>query len=260
MALRLLPARWRSDLMALYGFARLADELGDAWPGDRLVALDALERELHFAFEGRARHPLLRALEPVIRRHDLPPAPFEHLIEANRRDQRVRRYRTFEELRGYCALSADPVGRLVLHLAGAATAENVAASDAICTALQLVEHLRDVAEDLDRDRVYLPAEDLARFGCRVRDLARAPSPLTVRRLVQHEARRARALLHEGEPLLARLAGPARLAVAGFTAGGHAALDALEHAAYDVSEPARRPGRLGVARHAVRLLWRARRRS
>jgi squalene synthase HpnC len=258
VALRLLPARWRGDLLALYGFARLADELGDAYAGDRPAALDALEHELALAFEGRARHPLLRALEPVIRRHALPREPFAALIEANRRDQRVHRYESFDELRGYCALSADPVGRLVLCLDGVSTPENVALSDAICTALQLVEHLRDAAEDLERGRVYLPAEDLASFGCRERDLARTPSPFVVRRLAQFEAQRARALLRQGEPLLARLSGPARLAVAGFVAGGHAALDALDRAAYDLSRPARRPGRLGVARHAARLLWRARR--
>ena len=160
VALRWLPAQLRRDLLALYGFARLADDLGDEVEGDRLACLDALERDLERAFEGTARHPLLRRLTPTLRAHSLPREPFRSLIEANRRDQKVHRYETFDALLGYCALSANPVGHLVLHVAGAATSENLELSDAICTALQIVEHLQDVAEDQAAGRVYLPAADL----------------------------------------------------------------------------------------------------
>ncbi len=183
MALRWLPAQLRRDLLALYGFARLADDLGDEVEGDRLAYLDALEQDLDRAFAGTAQHPLLRRLTPTLRAHSLPREPFQKLIEANRRDQQVQRYESFDALLGYCALSANPVGHLVLHVAGAVTAENFELSDAICSALQIVEHLQDVAEDRARGRVYLPAVDLTRFGCSEEDLHRAPAPPELRRLL-----------------------------------------------------------------------------
>ncbi|NEE12410.1 squalene/phytoene synthase family protein, partial [Streptomyces sp. SID7499] len=117
---------------------------------------------------------LLRALRPTVRRRTLTPEPFLGLIEANRQDQKIRRYGTYAELAAYCELSANPVGRLVLALTGTASPERVRRSDAVCTALQIVEHLQDVAEDLERDRIYLPAEDMERFRVAESDLA-APS-------------------------------------------------------------------------------------
>jgi squalene synthase HpnC len=260
VALRLLPGRWRRDLFALYGFARLVDDVGDEYPGDRLAALDALEAELDLAFQGCARHPLLKRLEPTLRAHDLPRRPFARLIEANRLDQRKPRLAGFAELRTYCALSADPVGELVLGVFGEATPENVALSDAICSALQIVEHLQDVAEDFAAGRVYLPAEDLARFGCTEADLARVPAPTALRRVVAFEAGRAQALLREGEPLIAKLSQPARTAVAGFAAGGWAALAALVRGRYEVTTRCWKPRRRDVALQTARLLWRARARG
>jgi len=168
----------------------------------------------------------------------------------------VRRYATWSELEGYCALSANPVGRLVLALFGAATPDRIALSDAICTALQLVEHCQDVAEDLGRGRVYLPADECARFGVREEDLRLSPAPEPVRRLLAFEAERARALLLRGEPLLASLPGLARLCVAGFVAGGHAALDALARADFDATSQPVVARRRDVARHVPRLLWRS----
>jgi squalene synthase HpnC len=164
------------------------------------------------------------------------------LIEANRLDQRVSRYATWEELRGYCALSADPVGELVLGVLGSATPERVALSDSICTALQLTEHCQDVAEDLARGRVYLPAEDLARFGCTVGDLAAAHAGEPLREVLAFEVARARGLLRDGAPLIGELPGRARFALAGFVAGGRAALDAIERAGYDVLPGPPRAGR------------------
>ena len=255
VALRLLARAARRDLLALYGFARLVDDLGDEAHGDRLAALDALEADLDRAFRGAARHPLLRRLEPVLRERDLPREPFAKLIEANRRDQRIRRYPSWQALREYCALSADPVGRLVLCVFGAATAERDALSDSICSALQLIEHCQDVAEDRARGRVYLPGDDLDRFACRESDLDASPAPAPLRAVIAFEVARARALLARGEPLLGELRGSSRLAVAGFAAGGHAACDALERAAFDPG--ARRSRRRGVARWTIRLLRRAR---
>jgi squalene synthase HpnC len=245
----------RRHLLALYGFARLADFLGDELAGDQLGALDALEADLARAFDGEPRHPLLRELARTIRARGLAREPFLALIEANRRDQCVSRYATWAELADYCACSANPVGRLVLQVFGVATPERVALSDRICTALQLVEHCQDVAEDRARGRVYLPAEDLAACGCRSEDLAAPSAPPALRAVLQLEARRARALLREGEPLLGSLFGAARLAVAGFVAGGHAALDGLERIDFDVLGRRARVRRRDLLRHLASLALR-----
>ena len=139
---------------------------------------------------------------------------FERLIEANRVDQRVARYETWEQLLGYCQLSADPVGELVLAALDRATPERVALSNGICTALQLAEHWQDVAEDLARGRVYLPATDLERFGCGERELREPRAGWRVRGLVAFEVARTRELLEQGAPLLGTLRGRERVAVAG----------------------------------------------
>jgi 15-cis-phytoene synthase len=249
VASRMLPRRERVHLLAIYGFARLVDELGDSAQGDRLAALDWLEGELDAAFAGEAQHPLMRALSPTLRECGLAREPFLRLIEANRTDQRVTRYESWQQLRAYCALSADPVGELVLGVIGAATPARVERSDAICTALQLTEHCQDVAEDFAQGRVYLPAEDLARFGCGVEDLGAEHASEPLRAVLAFEVARARELFASGEPLIDELHGRARLAVAAFVAGGRAALDAIERAGYDVL-----PGapRAGAARRALAL--------
>jgi squalene synthase HpnC len=248
----LLPRRVRSHLLAIYGFARLVDELGDgpAQGNERLAALDWVERDLDLAYAGRAEHPLLIRLQPTLRECALPREPFVRLIEANRLDQRVSRYETWAQLRAYCALSADPVGELVLSVLGLATPARIALSNAICTALQLAEHCQDVAEDLARGRVYLPAEDLARFGCVAADLAAVHAGGPLRAVLAFEVSRARGLLDAGAPLIDELPGArARLAVAAFAAGGRAALDAIERAGYDVLPG---PPRAGKGRRALVL--------
>ncbi|HEX8714160.1 MAG TPA: squalene/phytoene synthase family protein, partial [Solirubrobacteraceae bacterium] len=218
-------------------------------PAERLAALDWLEGELNAAFAGRAEHPLMVRLGRTVADCGLAREPFARLIEANRLDQRRGRYETWEELRGYCALSADPVGEIVLGVFGRSEPELIALSDRICTALQLAEHCQDVAEDYAAGRVYLPAEDMERFGCTEADLdparraGRDAGPL--RDVLAFEVRRARELLAQGTPLLGTLRGRGRwrerLAVAAFVAGGHAALDAIERAGYDVLAGAPRAG-------------------
>lgn len=231
---RLLGQRLRGHLLAIYGFARLVDELGDSLTGNRLAALDWLEHDLDRAYRGEAEHPLLQRLQPTLRECDLPREPFLRLIEANRTDQRANRYETWEQLRGYCALSANPVGELVLDVFGQATPARVVRSDRICTALQLVEHCQDVAEDLLHDRVYLPAEDLVRFDVALADLSAAHANDPLRRTLAFECARAKELLSEGAPLIGELRGVRpRLAIAAFIAGGRAAIDAIERADYDV---------------------------
>jgi squalene synthase HpnC len=261
VASRLLPRAERADLLALYGFARLVDELGDSVPGDRLAALDWLATELDGAYAGRAEHPLMIRLQATIAERGLPRGPFERLIEANRLDQLQERYETWEELRGYCTLSADPVGELVLAVFGLASPERVALSDRVCTALQLAEHCQDVAEDLRAGRIYLPREDMRRFGVEEPDLSAPHASEPVRRVIAFEVARARDLLAEGMPLLASLRGRPRLAVAAFIAGGTAALDAIEGAGFDVLAGAPQAGsarRLQalVATLARRGAWRS----
>jgi squalene synthase HpnC len=249
VASRMLPRHARSHLFAVYGFARLTDELGDSAPGDRLSALAELERDLDRAYEGRAEHPLMRALQPTLRECALPREPFARLIEANRVDQRVSRYQTWEQLRGYCELSANPVGELVLAVLGLATPARVTLSNSICTALQLAEHWQDVAEDMAGGRVYLPGEDLDRFGCTPADLEALHAGEPLRRLLAFEVARGRAVLAEGAPLIDELHGRAKLAVAAFVAGGRAAFDAIERARYDVLPG---PPRAGTGRRLLAL--------
>jgi phytoene/squalene synthetase len=169
----------------------------------------------------------------------------------------VLRYATQAELLDYCRFSADPVGRLVLHVFGAATPERIALSDKICTALQLAEHCQDVAEDRGAGRVYLPHELLAECGAREADLDAPSASPAVRLAVRREAELARALLVEGEPLLASLRGAARLAVTGFAAGGHAALDGLARVDWDVLGSQPRVAKRDLLRHAAALWRRAR---
>jgi squalene synthase HpnC len=256
----LLGRRLRGHLLAIYGFARLVDDLGDEAQGDRLSQLDVFARDLDRVWTGTPRDPLLQRLQPTVRECSIPPEPFQRLVGANRQDQLVSRYQTYQELLDYCVLSANPVGHLVLYVFGKATPERLRLSDAVCTGLQLVEHWQDVAEDLARDRVYLPKEDLAAFGCDERDLAAPHASERLRKLMAFEAGRAAALLEEGAPLIGLLTGRARLAVAGFVAGGRAALAAIADAGYDVLPGPPKPSRPRLLREAVSILLRHRKRK
>ncbi|KJY33824.1 squalene synthase HpnC, partial [Streptomyces katrae] len=223
---------------------------------DRPAMLDAFEADLLRVFggtDGPPRHPLLLALQPVVREHRLSPEHFLGLIEANRQDQRVARYATYGELLAYCELSANPVGRLVLELTGTATPERIRRSDAVCTALQIAEHLQDVTEDLARDRIYLPAEDMRRFHVAEADL-RAPSAgASVRSLVAFETERTYGLLNEGTPLVGSVHGRLRLLLAGFVGGGRAALRAISAAGFDVLPGPPKPTRGLLLREVAAVL-------
>ncbi|MEZ0095659.1 squalene synthase HpnC [Streptacidiphilus sp. EB129] len=233
--------------------------------GFRLGLLDALEADLDRVFETvlgtpgaePPRHPLMAALCPVVDAHGLTPEPFRALIEANRVDQRTVRYATFDDLMGYCELSANPVGRLVLQLAGLATPERLRRSDAICSALQVIEHLQDVAEDRARGRIYLPTEDLTRFRVAETDLDAPHAGPALRALVAFEAQRARRLMDEGAPLVGTVGGRLRLLLAGFAAGGYAALDAVAAADNDVLAGAPKPRKGRLLREAASTLVRGR---
>jgi squalene synthase HpnC len=238
--------------MAIYGFARLVDDIGDEVEGDRMLLLDRAEEQLRLAFSGNATHPVFRELAPTITACRLDEQPFLNLIQANRQDQTVRRYETFEELRGYCRLSADPVGRLVLAVTGNLTPERVGWSDEVCTGLQLVEHWQDVGEDAGRGRIYLPQEDLRTFGVKESDLLASLATPELRRLVAFEVDQARGLLGAGRPLARSLKGRIRVAISGFAAGGLAALDAIEAAGFDVLARPVRGKKSRLLLHSLRL--------
>jgi len=261
VALRLLPSRRRRHLLAAYVFARTVDDIGDlAPPGQRLALLADVEADVRRLYHGAPPdqvHPAVRGLAGTVAECAVPMRPFLDLIQANRQDQTVTRYETFDDLRGYCRLSANPVGRIVLHVFGAYTAERAALSDSICTGLQLAEHWQDVAEDLRAGRIYLPAADLRDFGCTEDDLAAPHAPPRVRRLMEFEVRRAGALIASGAELIGTLRGTARLAVAGYVAGGRAALAAIAAADYDVLAATHRPRRRRTATELALAYARAR---
>ena len=244
----LFPRAIRPHLRAIYGFARLVDILGDEYEGDRLAILDELEREVDACYEGEPTWAVMRVLQPTSRACELPKEPFLRLIEANRMDQRIAQYSTWPDLKHYCVHSADPVGRLVLGVLGRADdPELVALSDDVCTGLQLVNFLQDVPRDLALGRIYLPAEDRARFGVLKLD---QPSP-SLQRLLCYEAERARGLLGSGEELGRRPGGRVGRAVALFARGGLAALEALEKADWDIFNGRPRPSRARLALAAIK---------
>jgi squalene synthase HpnC len=247
----LAPREARPHLRAIYGFARLVDNLGDEAAGDRRALLDELEREL----DGPPRTEVMRRVHATIAARGLPREPFARLIQANRIDQEKARYESWEEVKGYCTYSADPVGRLVLGIHGRADdPQLVAWSDDVCTGLQLVNFLQDPPRDLALGRVYLPQEDLRRFSIVDEELA-GPLSERFRSLMRFEADRAGNLLENGFPLAQALGGRVGKSVALFARGGLAALEALERAGWDVFSRRPAPSRLTFARLTIRELLR-----
>ena len=246
----LAPREARPHLRAIYGFARLVDNLGDEVDAaQRLALLDELELEL----AGPPRTEIMRRVHATIAACELPREPFARLIEANRIDQRTSRYETWEDVKEYCAYSADPVGRLVLGVYGESrNAPLVALSDNVCTGLQLVNFLQDPPRDLALGRVYLPQESLRRFHVADEELAGPRSERLVA-LLRFEAGRARGLLASGFPLADALGSERGRSVALFARGGLAALTALEHAGWDVFTRRPAPTRATFAALTLREL-------
>ena len=263
VALRALPRAVRTDLAAVYRFARFVDDVGDEAPVDtdgRLALLDLVERDVLLLGPGASTLPVLTPvadLASVTARRGVPLSTYLDLVEANRVDQRRSQYATFDDLLDYCRLSAAPVGRIVLHVAGAATPENVTDSDAVCAALQVLEHCQDVGEDARCGRVYLPATELARHGVDERALRAAGTSPALRAVLATQVSRARELLEQGRPLVGRLHGWARVAVAGYLAGGVATADALDRAGHEVLARPVRPSKARTAAAAARV-WAGRR--
>ena len=269
VALRVLPGRWRAHLTALYGFARLVDDIGDeplpGMPEDasretvtatRLKLLDDLRDDVARIYDttndttnetatettNEPELEAIRALKRTVRECGVPAQPLYDLIQANRQDQLVTRYATYQDLADYCRLSANPVGQVVLYIMGAATPERIRASDSVCTALQVIEHTQDVKEDLANGRIYLPQDDMKTHNVTAADLAEPYAKSNVRDLIAFEVNRARQLLDEGAPLVGTLKNMARLAIAGYVAGGRATLKAIEAGNYDVLRATPRPGK------------------
>lgn len=228
-----LPKDRRAHVYNLYAYSRTVDDLGDEAEGDRLRLLDDFEAELRRCYGGAPSEPLFIALQETIRLFDIPDEPFLRLIEANRMDQRITRHETYADLKHYCRHSADPCGRLFLYVFGYRDAARHELSDHICTALQLTNFWQDVPIDWAKGRVYLPQEDLRRFGYTEADIAAKAYDDRFRAMMRFEVDRARDLFNAGKPLLDTLDGRARFDVRLFRLGGMALLEAIEKADYNV---------------------------
>jgi squalene synthase HpnC len=254
----LLPARLRQDFYNVYAYCRWADDLGDeAGDPERATRLLELWRQqlaacysaLHTPHSALRLHPVFVALAETIRGHDIPPQPFYDLITAFQQDQRVTRYPTYADLLGYCRYSANPVGRLVLYLCGYRDDERQRLSDFTCTALQLANFWQDVRVDLAKGRVYIPLEDIERFGYSEEALGRLEFNEGFRELMRFEVERARDLFLAGLPLAERVDRRLAADIELFSRGGLAILERIEQRGYDVLSE--RPALTG--RHKLRLL-------
>jgi squalene synthase HpnC len=225
---RFLPSQLRPHLAAIYAYCRGVDDLGDEVAGDRGAALDAWEEELERALSGTPSRAEFRALQHTISRFDLPEKPLRDLLAANRQDQVVKEYATFEDLLDYCALSANPVGRLVLALFGFRDEERYALSDATCTALQLTNFWQDVPRDLDQGRLYIPLADLAAEGLdRAAVERRTCGDERLRRVLAVEIARTEALFARGAALEGRVPRRLALQLRLYRLGGEAILQRLK---------------------------------
>ncbi len=233
----LLPHRLRKPVTAIYHFARAADDIADEGSladAERLRQLDEFRSELkRIESNETPLRPLFRNLATEIKAHNLPMQPLRDLLDAFSQDVEQKRYTGFDELHDYCHRSANPVGNLLLHLYGEATPVNLTYSDAICTSLQLINFWQDVAKDWAIGRVYIPQDDLARFGVTEAQIAQGMCDGNWRALMKFEVARARELMLQGRPLGSILSGRIGLEMRMIIAGGLRILDKLEAADYDM---------------------------
>ncbi len=233
----LLPRRLVPAVEAIYAFARSADDLadeGDALPAERLAALQAYEAQLDLIAAGQAgADPMFARLAAAVRAHRLPLQPLRDLLSAFRQDVVTTRYADYAALLDYCRRSANPVGRLMLGLYEVGDDASLRDADAICTALQLINFWQDVAIDIDKGRIYVPREDLVRFGVSEDDIAHGRTGPAWRALMGFQVERARALMLQGAPLATRLPGRIGWELRMIVQGGLRILDAIERVHYDV---------------------------
>ena len=236
----LLPRRLRQDFFNVYAYCRWADDLGDEI-GDTAESLRLLawwREQLQEMYRGEASHPVFVALQATIRRHAIPAEPFENLIRAFEQDQVVLRYPTWQDVLGYCFYSANPVGRLILYLAGHSDPERQLLSDATCTALQLANFWQDVTVDLQKDRVYIPLEVLERNSYTMDELFALKFDSRFREVMRECVEQARRLFLQGLPLAGMLERRLSVDIDLFSRGGLKVLDKIEAQGYDVLK--RRP--------------------
>lgn len=231
-----LPKALRPHFHAIYAYCRISDDLGDE-VGDRAVALALLDlwgRELDACYEGKARHPVFVALAETIRACGIPKDPFADLLVAFRQDQTVARFETMDEVLAYCRYSANPVGRLVLYACGEVSEENFRLSDATCSALQLANFWQDVRSDYEqRDRIYIPQQDMRRFGVSDATIAAGVATPEFRALLKQEVQYTRRMFEDGLPLIGRVNRDLALDLDLFSRGGLEILNAIEKRDYDV---------------------------
>ena len=231
----LLPRGLRRHVHNIYAYCRVCDDLADETgdPELSLRLLDWWREELHTCFEGRPRHSVFVALADTVREFDLPIEPFEDLISAFVQDQTVTRYATYDQLLDYCSRSANPVGRLFLCLLGHTDETRRSLADRTCTALQLANFWQDIGADCERGRIYIPLEDMDRFGYSEAELRNHVVNAGFVALMRFEVARTRELFERGVALTGMIDGPAAADVSLFTGGGMAVLESIERAGFRV---------------------------
>ncbi|HEY7353980.1 MAG TPA: squalene synthase HpnC [Terriglobales bacterium] len=254
-----LPKRLRQHFFNVYAYCRISDDLGDETgdPQASLHLLDEWEAELNACYEGSPKHPVFVAMAGTVREFEIPKHEFVDLLTAFRQDQTVRRYETFDDLLGYCRYSANPVGHLVLYLCGYRDAERQQLSDFTCTALQLANFWQDVTVDYEKGRIYLPLEDLNKYGVTDNDISAKNNSQQFREMMRFEIARAREWFIRGLPLASQVGRELAIDIELFTRGGQEILNAIEGQHYAVlgRRPViSKPRKLGlVARAALQKL-------
>ena len=255
----LLPRRLRQHFYNIYAYCRWADDLADqpGNPTQSLALLDWWEVSLRECYRGKATHPVFVALADTVAKFQIPPDPLVNLLVAFRQDQRVTRYETSDQVIDYCRYSANPVGRLVLYLAGCHTPELGVYADFVCTGLQLANFCQDVAVDWGQGRIYIPQTHCRQAGYDEQCFARREHNEAFRRLMASEVAEAEGWLRRGLPLVEMVPKFLRLDVALFIQGGLAILDAIRRQDYDVWNARPRISAWGKLKLAVGSWWRLR---
>jgi len=230
-----LPERLRQHFFNVYAYCRISDDLGDEVgnAAQSLQLLDQWESELNACYDGSPRHPVFVALAETVRRFEIPKHEFSDLLAAFRQDQTVTRYQTFNDLLGYCRYSANPVGHLVLYLCGYSDEERQGLSDYTCTALQLANFWQDVSVDLAKGRIYLPLEDLHRFGVSEEEIRDSDNTPAFREMMKFEVGRAQEWFSQGMPLVRVVNRELAIDIDLFSRGGVEVLNAIERQGYAV---------------------------
>ena len=229
----LLPKKLRPHFFVLYAYCRYTDNLGDEFRGDSTQLLRRWLEDLERCWLDSPRHPIMVALQHTIEKHQLSQQPFRDLIEANMIDQVKMRYETFEDLLGYCRLSANPVGRIVMELSGYEDPKALLCADAICTALQLSNFWQDVYRDFKIGRIYLPREDMEMFQVREVDLEFCKSSTQMKKLMEYQVERTKSYFKEGLKILGMVDHKLRFELALFSLGGMEVLKLIEDQSFDV---------------------------